>query len=78
MDYAAVVGTLALVVATLALAWNIISWLLERRRHGWPDVTATVLRFPGGAVSQLMLVNAPGAGQARHLHYLGVADGRRV
>jgi hypothetical protein len=77
-DYAAVVGTLALVVAVLALGWNILSWLLERQRRGWPDVTATVLKFPDGVVSQLMLVNAPGAGQARYLHYMGVADGRLV
>jgi hypothetical protein len=77
-DYAAVVGTLALVVAVLALGWNILSWLLERRRRGWPDVTATVLRFPNGVVSQLMLVNAPEAGQARYLHFIGVADDRLV
>jgi hypothetical protein len=77
-NYAAVVATLALVIAALALVWNIVSWVLERRHRGRPDVTATILKFPDGTVSWLMLVNGPGAGQARYLHYLGVADGKRV
>lgn len=77
-NYAAVVGTLALFVAALALSWNIVSWELDRRHRARPDVTATILKFPDGTVSWLMLVNASGAAQARYLHYLGVADGKRV